>query len=171
MSDFTFTTTDSVDENLLHSALTVCIDSAKSAIENSVIHENPTNEEVLDFWKTAVRRIVNDEEGLFIHSLYQGNSIGFGFAKTEGNLFHTLGGFYGNVNGSRSYTFKTDWWTAFADFAKAEGYTELRFDIRKGHSLLRCCEIVGSKISYSCEIDDNIYPDSEALSTTFRIYL
>lgn len=169
-SNFTFKTTVSVDEAVLHSALENCVVPAKAAVDTEVTGENPTDQQALEFWKNTVRRIVNDEGGVFIHSMYQGNKLGFGFARVEGSIFHCIGGFYGNINGSRRYAFNAEWWDAMADFVRDEGYEELRYDVFKGGALEGCCKIVSPKLKYTNEFDTEFYPERNKC-TLFKIYL
>lgn len=167
-ADYTFKTTVTVDEALMHSALENSTKAAKAGLEEP---EGKTDQQAIDWWKNTTRRIVIDNGGLFLTCTYKNNQkVSFAFCDTFDGVFHVIGGFWDNINGSSKYCLTGAWWTALADFCKAEGYDELRVDIKRNHSLEQCCNIIADKIDYECEWDDDIM-GTDNIIRTFRIYL
>jgi len=163
-----FRLSKTVSDSLMEFALNDSIVPAKHALRH--LDRVKTDEEVVSFWKRVTRTVASKPNGYFIHYEYKGKSNGFGFAEFKGDVFYAYGGFFGPINGSRKYGIQKEWWNAIADFAKSEGFSELRFDVRKGSTLLSACEIVAPKLKYPCEID-KADRRADSTYTCFRIYL
>ena len=166
--DLTFRLSKTVSDSLMEFALRDSIVPARHALRHR--EEITTDDEVVKFWKRVTRSTASRQNGYFIHYEYKGKNNGFGFVEFKGDVFHAVGGFFGPINGSRKYGIQKEWWNAIADFARSEGFSELRFDVRKGSTLETACEIVAPKLKYSCELDQMDRP-SYATYTCFRIYL
>ena len=148
------------DSGIIESAVRDCIVPAT----NSVSHlEVDTDEDsIIAHWKAISLGIIDKDEGRFIKSYYNDELLGYGFGEVkthEGqDIFYAIGGFYGNINGSRKYAFKADWWVALAEHLKGMGFEQLWFSVRRDSTLESCCKIVDPKLSYTCVFEDD--PDT-----------
>jgi len=156
MTSFTFDIIEQYDDSgIIEAAVRDCIVPATSALSHLDVDTDEAS--VIAFWKDISLGVINEPHGRFMRCYYNGELLGygFGFTEAEGNnaIFYAVGGFYGNINGSRKYVFNTDWWVAISEHIRGMGYEQLRFSVRKDSTLERCCEIVGAKLSYECAFD------------------
>lgn len=153
------------DSGIIEAAVRDCIVPATSALSHLDVAKDEAS--VIRFWKDISLSVIDEPTGRFMKCYYNDELLGYGFAfsdidglrfpQADGNdtVFYCVGGFYGNINGSRSYTFKPDWWVALADHVRGMGYEQLWFSVSEGGTLERCCEIVSHKLPYECHFDND----------------
>jgi hypothetical protein len=172
MTNFTFDIINEYDNSgIIESALRDCIVPATSAVRHltKINYDTATEEQkctddasVIEQWKAVSLAIIELPEGRFIKSFADDELLGYGFGKVLNvDVFHAIGGFYGNINGSRKYAFQADWWVALAEHIKAMGFKQLWFSVRDGSTLERCCEIIADKVSYTCVFEEDNSEGSE----------
>jgi hypothetical protein len=146
---FTFNIKRSHNDDLMISALKACSVPALAAATDC-----STVDEAISFWTRRVAEVTGESEGFFVENKYQNKTLGFGWGFYKGSTLLIEGGFYGNINGSRKYALKADWWNAFCEFAKQQSYEELVFEYIKGTTLKGAIDVIRPKISYISTIED-----------------
>lgn len=164
---YTYATFNEVDYDLVRKCITDGIEPAKATLEYR--RGALTNEKALDHWIKLVGLSSRYPSSLFTVGYYNGDPIAFTTARIRGTLFEAEIGFWANIDGSRSYVTRVEWWHTFTDWLKEQGYTELQMPVFDNSDALRCYEIIATKIKYEAEIDPELNEDEQI--KTFRVYL
>jgi len=163
---FTFELKRTYQVDVIDAALRSGIDGATEAASRIGITEK---QDVIDYWKSQSIEVIDKIEGRFILPRHNNVKCGYGWGASEGDTFFAHGGFYTNVNGSRTYAFTLGWWHPFCEMFANEGYSAVKLGILKNSAIERCCEHIAAKISYTSRFED--YDDESADYRKFIIDL
>jgi len=165
---YTYANFHEVDYDLVRKCVTDGMTQAKSSVAYK--HgENASDEETLAYWTRVVSLNHQEPNAVFTVGYYNGDPIAFTSGLINGTTYVADIGFWANINGTRSYVTRVEWWHTFTDWLKEQGYTELQMPVYVDSTALRCYEIISTKIKYEAEIEENL--DSFEKIKTFRVYL
>lgn len=164
---YTYANFNEADYDLIRRCITDGMDQAKSSL--AYLYGNLTDEQAIAEWNSRIELNECQPNSVFTVGYYNEEPIAFTAAQIRGNVFDAEIGFWANINGTRSYVTRVEWWHTFTDWLKGQGYTELQMPLLIDSTLVRCCEIISTKIKYAAEVDEHLDPHKKI--KTFRVYL